>query len=144
MANGFNGGFCKIYKGTFATKTEIVGQGDASLSHAGAPIEINNKSTGGFREDLDGSISTRALDIDIEYSTSDDASFETLVSEAFSATTGEYVFVFTNDDASTVGYYYEGNFTPVITAESAAKDSAATSTVQFRSSGAYTRTAITP
>lgn len=142
MANGFNGGFCKIYKGTFALKTDIVGQGDGSLSHQGAPIEINNKSTGGFREDLDGSISTRALDIDIEFSTSDDASFEALVADAFSSVSDTYTFVFTNDVASTVGYYYEGTFTPVISAESAAKDTAATTSIQFRSSGAYTRTKI--
>ena len=30
MANGINGGLCMVYLGTFAAKTEIVGQGDAT------------------------------------------------------------------------------------------------------------------
>ena len=143
MANGFNGGLCLIYKGLYAAKTDIIGQGDASLTHNGAPIEINNKSTGGWRENLDGSISTRSLDIDIEFTTSDQVSFETLVSDAFAGTAGDYTMVFT-DALGTSGYYYEGSFTPVISSETAAKDSAATASVQFQSSLEITRTTLTP
>lgn len=142
-SNGFNGGLCLIYKGLYATKTDIVGQGDASLTHGGSPIEISNKSTGLWRVNLDGSTSTKSLDIDIEFTTSDDASFETLVTDAFAGTAGEYSFVFT-DTSGTSGYYYEGIFTPVISAEAAAKDAAATSTLQFQSSGVITRTKLTP
>lgn len=141
MANGFNGGLCLIYKGLYAAKTDIIGQGDASLTHNGAPIEISNKSTGLWRENLDGSISTKSLDIDIEFTTSDDASFEALIADAFAGTAGEYSFVFT-DTLGASGYYYEGLFTPVLTAEAAAKDTAATSSLQFQSSKEITRTAI--
>lgn len=141
MANGFNGGLCLIYKGLYAAKTAIVGQGDSSLAHGGAPIEINNKSSGGWRVNLDGSTSTRSLDIDIEFTTSDEASLETLVADAFAGTAGDYSMVFT-DALGTSGYYYEGTFTPVISSETAAKDSAATIAVQFQSSGEITRTAI--
>lgn len=141
MSNGFNGGLCLIYKGLYLSKTEIVGQGDASLTHGGAPIEINNKSSGGWRVNLDGSTSTRSLDIDIEFTTSDEASLESLVADAFAGNAGPYSMVFT-DAAGTSGYYYEGTFTPVISAETAAKDSAATISVQFMSSGEITRTAI--
>ncbi len=141
MANGFNGGLCLIYKGLYASKTEIIGQGDSSLTHGGSPIEINNKSSGGWRVNLDGSTSTRSLDIDIEFTTSDETSFETLVADAFAGTVGEYCMVFT-DTAGMSGYYYEGSFTPVISSESAAKDSAATISVQFMSSDEITRTAI--
>ena len=81
--NGFNGGLCLIYKGLYAAKTDIVGQGDASITHGGGPIEINNKSSGGWRVNLDGSTSTRSVDIDIEFTTSDEASLETLVADAF-------------------------------------------------------------
>jgi predicted secreted protein len=143
MANGFNGGLCMIYKGLYASKTDIVGQGDASLTHNGAPIEISNKSTAGWRENLDGSTSTRSLDIDIEFTTSDDTSFETLVTDAFAGTVGEYTMLFT-DVLGTSGYYYEGNFTPVISSETASKDTAATVSVQFMSSLEITRTTLVP
>lgn len=143
MANGFNGGLCLVYKGLYATKTDIVGQGDATLNHTGAPIEINNKSSGRWRENLDDSISTRALDIDIEFTVSDDASIEQLIADAFAGTSGDYSMEFV-DSAGTSGYYYEGIFTPVISTETAAKDAAVTMSVQFQSSGEITRTAITP
>ena len=45
MANGVNGVTCLIYIGAdYATKTNLVGQGDATLTHNGDGIEINNKS----------------------------------------------------------------------------------------------------
>ncbi len=135
MANGINGGLCLIYSGTFASKVEIVGQGDATATHGGAPIELNNKSSGGWRVNLDGSISTRSLDIDVELTASDEATFETLVAAAFAGTAGTYVMDF-------VEYYYEGTFTPVITTETASKDTAATVAVQFQSSGEITRTVV--
>ena len=66
MANGINGGLCMIYSGTYASKTSIVGQGDATVTHVGAPIELNNKSSGGWRVNLDGSTSTKSKDIAID------------------------------------------------------------------------------
>lgn len=135
MANGINGGLCLIYSGTYAAKVDIVGQGDATVNHGGAPIELNNKSSGGWRVNLDGSISTKSVDIDVEFTASDEVSFETLVSAAFAGTSGSYVMDF-------VEYYYEGTFTPVISTETAAKDAATVVSVQFQSSGEITRTAV--
>jgi predicted secreted protein len=132
MANGINGGLVLIKKGLFASTTEIVGQGDATVNHTGAPIEINNKSTGGWRENLDGSTSTRAMDIDVEVTVSDDASVQALIAAAFAGTAEEYTMDF-------IDYYYEGTFTPVINTESAGKDSAVTLSMQFQSSGAIVR-----
>ena len=136
MANGINGGLCLIYSGAFASKADIIGQGDAAVNHGGAPIELNNKSSGGWRVNLDGSISTKSVDIDIEFTASDEVSFETLVAAAFAGTAGVYTMDF-------VEYYYEGTFTPVISTETAAKDSATVVSVQFQSSGEITRTAVT-
>ena len=117
-------GFSVIYTGTFAAKVDIVGQGDATLTHQGAPIELNNKSTGGWRVNLDDAISTKAIDIAVEFTASDDASIETLVAAC---------------NAGTV----EGSFTPVLNTETAAKDSAVTLAVTFQSSDEITRTAVT-
>lgn len=124
-----------IYSGTNAAKVDIVGQGDATVNHQGAPIELSNKSSGNWRVNLDGSISTKAIDIDVPVTASDDASYETLVNAAFTGTAGPYVFDF-------VEYYYEGTFTPVLQSESAAKDSAVEATIQFQSSGEVTRTRV--
>lgn len=135
MANGYNGGLCLIYSGDYATKADIVGQGDATVNHGGAPIELNNKSTGGWRVNLDGSLSTKSIDIDVEFTASDDASYTALVAAAFSGTAATYTMDF-------IDYYYEGTFTPVISSESAAKDSAVTVSVQFQSSGEVTRTDV--
>jgi len=136
MANGINGGLCMIYSGTNAAKVDIVGQGDATVNHQGAPIELSNKSSGNWRVNLDGSISTKAVDIDVPVTASDDASYETLVANAFAGTAGPYVFDF-------IEYYYEGTFTPVLQSESAAKDNPVEATIQFQSSGEVTRTAVT-
>lgn len=135
MANGINGGLCMIYKGTFALKTDIVGQGDATITHGGAPIELNNKSSGGWRVNLDGSVSTRSTDIAIEFTVSDDASVQTLITAAFAGTAEIYTMDF-------IDYHYEGTFTPVISTETAAKDTATTIAVNFMSSGEIVRTAI--
>lgn len=138
--NGINGGLVLIKKGTdWATATDIVGQGDASVTHGGAPIEINNKSTGGWRENLDGSISTKSMDIDLEITASSDESFETLMADAFAGTVDSYIMDFT-DGAD--GYFYSGSFTPVLQSESAAKDTATTATIQFQSSGEIVRTVV--
>ena len=135
MSNGTNGGLCKIYKGTFASKTEIVGQGDATITHAGAPIEINNKSTGGWRCNLTDAISTQALDVAIEFHASDDASIKTLRQEAAAGTQSTYVFDF-------IDYYYEGTFTPVHNTSTAAKDTAVALAFTFMSSDEPTVTEV--
>lgn len=135
--NGINGGLVLIKKGDdWTTATDIVGQGDASVTHGGAPIEINNKSTGGWRENLDGSISTKSMDIDLEITASSDASFATLMADAFAGTISSYVMDFTDGED---GYCYIGSFTPVLQSESAAKDTATTATIQFQSSGEVVR-----
>ncbi len=132
MSNGVNGGLVLVKKGLFVAATEIVGQGDATVNHGGAPIEINNKSSGGWRVNLDGSTSTRSMDIDLELTVSDDVSTQALIAAAFAGTAEEYTMDF-------IDYYYEGVFTPVINSESAAKDSAVTLSMQFQSSGEITR-----
>ena len=61
--NGMNGGLCLLKVGDADSGVTIVGQGDATVTHNGAPIELNNKSSGGWRVNLDGSLSTKSVDI---------------------------------------------------------------------------------
>ena len=135
MANGYNGGLCLLKLGLQVAATEIVGQGNATVNHNGAPIELNNKSSGGWRVNLDGSLSTKSVDIDIDFTVSDDSDLQDLIDDAFSGVAGEYTMDF-------IDYYYEGTFTPVISSETANKDEAVTVSIQFQSSGEITRSAV--
>lgn len=136
MAGELNGGLCLLKVGDQATGTAIIGQGDATLTHNGAPIELNNKSTGGWRVNLDGSLSTRSVDIALNVTFNDDADLETLLTNAFSGTAGTYTFDF-------IDYSYSGSFTPVVNTETASKDVAVEIAMTFLSSGVITRT-VTP
>ena len=137
MANGINGGLVLIKKGLYVSTVEIIGQGDATVTHGGAPIPLNNKSTAGWRENLDGSISTRSIDVEVELTVSDDVVQQQLIADAFAGIASEYTIDF-------IDYYYEGVFTPVINSESAAKDNAVTLSMQFQSSGEIVRDVPAP
>lgn len=140
MANGVNGGVCLLYKGTdYATKTDLQGQGNAQLSYTGAPIPISNKSSGDYRVNLDNATSEKAVDIAIDFTVMpDDTAQEQLLSDAFNGVQGEYIFDFGGV------YYISGKFTPAISTETANKNEAVIASLTFQSSGAYTRTKVTP
>ena len=131
--NGLNGGLCLLKVGDSSTGVTIVGQGDAQISHNGAPIEINNKATGGWRENLDGSLSTKSVDIALNVTFTDDATTEQLLADAFAGVAGVYTMDF-------VEYNYSGTFTPVINSETATKDTAVEMAMTFMSSGEIVRT----
>ena len=135
MANGVNGVLCKLYKGSYSSKVEIVGQGDATITHGGAPIEITNKSTGLFRTNLSNSTSTKSLDIALDFHFSDDATIAELTAAAFAGTDETYTF-------DLINYYVEGTFTPVLNTTTAAKDTAVTQSFTFMSNGEWTE--VTP
>ena len=137
MAGEINGGLCLLKVGDASTGTEIIGQGDATITHNGAPIELNNKSTGGWRVNLDGSLSTKSVDIALNVTFNDDAATEQLIADAFAGVSGVYTFDF-------VQYNYSGNFNPVINTETASKDVAVEQAFTFMSSGEITRTKVTP
>ena len=116
--NGMNGGLCLLKVGDADSGVTIVGQGDSTITHNGAPIELNNKSSGGWRVNLDGSLSTKSVDIALNVTFTDDAATEQLMADAFAGTAGVYTMDF-------VEYNYSGTFTPVINSETASKDTAA-------------------
>ena len=135
MGNGINGGLCLLKRGAYSGADVIFGQGDATVNHGGEPIEINNKSSGGWRENLVNAISTKSLDIDVEITVSDNTIIQELIADAFAGIAKVYTMDF-------IDYYYEGVFTPVISSEAASKDAAVTLAVQFKSSGAIERKAV--
>lgn len=136
MANGINGGTVLVYKSdNYATKGDaLVGQGNLTATHAGQPIEINNKSSGDFREYLDGATSTKALDFAVDFTvTPNDAAQKQLLADAEAGTQASYIFDFNGI------YYYIGTFVPALSTETGNKNEAVIASITFLSSGPYNR-----
>ena len=132
--NGMNGGLCLLKVGDASTGVTIVGPGDATGTHNGHPIELNHKPSGGWRVNLDGSLSTKSVDIALNVTFTDDAATEQLMADAFAGVAAVYTMDF-------VEYNYSGTFTPVINSETATKDTAVEMAMTFMSSGEIIRTA---
>lgn len=138
MAAGVNGGTVLVYKGSdYATKTALIGQGNLTATYQGQPIEINNKSSGDFREFLDNAVSTKAVDFAVDFTvTPDDAAQEQLLDDAFDGVQADYIFDFGGE------YYVSGSFVPSISTETGNKNEAVIASITFLSSGEYTRTKV--
>ena len=141
-ANGVNGASCLLYIGDdYATKTALIGQGDATLTHNGDGIEINNKSTGGYREYLDSTdgnnTTTRSVDIALQLTFMADTDQSAEIADVQAKVIKSYIFDFGT-------YYYVGEFLPKLNTETATKDTAVTLDITYSSSGAYERKVVTP
>lgn len=137
MSNGVNGASCLLYIGAdYATKTALIGQGDATLTHNGDGIEINNKSTGGYREFLDSTdgnnTTTKSLDIALQLTFMADDAQKAEIADVQAKVIKDYIFDFGT-------YYYVGKFLPKLNTETATKDTAVTLDITYQSSGAFER-----
>lgn len=132
MAGEQTGTLCTVKSGTYLTPVDILGQGTMSIEHVGDTILIDNKSSGEWQQALDGASTTKAKNITVEFDYNDDTGFQTLIADAEAKTAGSYV-------VDMVGYYYEGNFIPSITSETANKNELVKMTITFTSNGAITR-----
>lgn len=142
MSNGVNGVSCLLYVGAdYATKTDIVGQGDATVTHNGDGIVISNKSTGGKRvylDSSDGNNSTeQSIDIALQLTFMNDAAQKAEIDDIFNKVQKSYIFDF-------IDYYYIGTFLPKLNTETATKDTAVTLDVTYFSSGDFQRVEVTP
>lgn len=140
MANGVNGISCLLYIGdNYATKTNLVGQGDATITHNGDGIAISNKSTGGFREyldSIDGNNSTiTSIDIALQLTFTGDIAQKAEIADINSKVQKSYIFDF-------IDYYYIGTFLPKLNTESAVRDQAVTLDVTYFSSGSFQRVEV--
>ena len=137
MAGEINGVLCTVKSGTYASPTDILGQGTMSIERPESPILIDNKSSGEWQQVLDGGFTTKARNITVEFDYNDDPAFAALLAAAETGTVGPYVVDMDQ-------YYYEGNFQPSITAETANKNEIVKITVLFTSNGVVTRAIPTP
>ena len=133
MAGEINGTSVVILKGA----TEVVGQMDTTMTVGGTLIDISNKSAGDFIKSLDGELSGKQLTFAGTIIYNDDTIYQTVRSDSFSGTQGTYSIVFPN------GEEIEGTFTPNGLSDTIGHGTAISSTINFLSSGTYTRTAPT-
>jgi len=132
MSGEITGTLCTVKAGTFASPTAILGQGTMSIEHLGDPILIDNKSSGEWQQALDGASTTKAKNVTVEFDYNDDPAFKQLIIDAEAKTKGAYVIDMQN-------YYYEGNFIPSITSETANKNEIVKISITFTSDGVITR-----
>jgi hypothetical protein len=137
MSNEINGVLCTVKSGTYASPTDILGQGTLSVERTEAPILIDNKSSGEWQQVLDGGFTTKSRNLSVEFDYNDDPAFIALLAAAETGTVGPYVV-----DMSE--YYYEGSFQPSITSETANKNEIVKITVLFTSNGVITRAVPVP
>lgn len=131
MAGEVTGTLCLIKGGTYATPTELYGQGTMGIENTGDLIPIDNKSSGEWAVYIDGASTTKGQVITVEFDYNDSAEFKTLLAAARNKTAGPYVI-------DMLGYYYEGTYVPSMPSESANKNEGLKMTIIFSSSGPVT------
>jgi hypothetical protein len=129
---------CIIAKG--ASPTTIVGQGEFTLTVGGAPVDITNKSSGGFMEAMDGVTTSQSVVFAGTIVYNSDIIFEAVRAEAWTGTQDDYTITY-----GATGESYAAKFTPTGISDALPSDgNAVMTTVSFNSSGVVTRTPHTP
>lgn len=137
MAGEAVGTLCTVKTGTYATPLDIAGQGTMTVERTETPIIIDNKSTGEWQQVLDGAFTTKSRNPTVEFDYNDDPAFTQLIADADAGVIGPYVIDMNK-------YYYEGNFQPSITSETANKNEIVKISIKFTSNGEVTRGVPTP
>ena len=133
MSNYANGLSCVIKAGLYGAETDIVGQGTMSEENVGAPIPVDNKSSGEWGVVVDGTSTTRERNFTVTFDYNDDASMKSLIDACDAFTSGPYV-------VDCRDYYFAGNFVPSITGTTRDKSALVQYTILFKSNGPIPRT----
>ncbi len=130
MAGEINGTNVLIKKGT-NTGTDIVGQMEFTLTHAGTPIDISNKSYNDFVTLLNGELSGKQLTFAGTLVYNADATYRDVVNAAYNGTIEEYTLSWPN------GYYITANFMPNAPSDALPRGDKVATTINFLSSGSF-------
>ena len=133
MSDYANGLSCVIKAGTYGSETDIIGQGTMAEESVGAPIEVDNKSSGEWTVVVDGTSTTRAKNFTVTFDYNDDPSMKALIDACDAFTVGPYV-------VDCRDYYFDGNFLPSITSTTRDKSALVQYTILFKSNGPVLRT----
>ena len=130
MAGEINGTTVLFKKGT-NTGTDIVGQMEFTLSHAGTPIDISNKSYGDFVTLLNGELSGKQLTFSGTFVYNSDATYRNVIDAAYNGTIEQYTIVWPD------GYYLTANFMPNQPSDSLPHGDKVSTSISFLSSGSF-------
>jgi hypothetical protein len=114
----------------------VVGQGAATLTINGNPIDISNKSNGDYITLLDGELAARQLQFSVELVYNNDASYRALRADDIAGTQGQYTIDYPGD--STTDESFSGTFMPTQMSDNLAQGEAVKTNVTFVSSGPFT------
>ena len=120
-----------------STPTDIVGQGEFSVTFGGEPITFENKSAGDWVQRLDGELSGRELVISGTLTYNDDTVYREVQTDALAGAQDDYVLVFPD------GFKAEAKFIPHGMSMTLPRGGATTTSITFSSSDVVTYTAAT-
>lgn len=81
----------------FKDGSTIAGQGSMTVTWGGTPIDISNKSSGDFRELMDGEQANKSLDISGDFVYNSDAQFRSMRADVIAGTSAAYIITFTSE-----------------------------------------------
>jgi hypothetical protein len=131
MSGETTGTLCLVKKGTYASPTDLLGQGNMSIENVGELIPIDNKSSGEWIRYLANASTSRGQNVTIEFDSNDDPAYKQLLADARTQTTGQYVI-------DMISYYYEGTYIPRFPSETANKNELLKATIIFVADGEVT------
>jgi hypothetical protein len=130
MAGEINGTNVLIKKGA-NNGADIVGQMEFTLTHAGSPIDLSNKTYGDFVTLLNGELSGKQLTFAGTLVYNSDATYRNVVTAAYNATIEQYSLVWPD------GYYITADFMPNGLSDALPHGDKVATTINFLSSGEF-------
>lgn len=130
MAGEINGTNVLIKKGA-NNGADIVGQMEFTLTHAGSPIDISNKSYADFVTLLNGELSGKQLTFAGTLVYNSDTTYRDVVTASFNGAIEQYSLVWPD------GYYITANFMPNGLSDALPHGDKVATTMNFLSSGSF-------
>ncbi len=118
---------------------EIVGQGEATVTFNGAPINISNKSLGDWVVLLDAELATKQFQVALTCVYNDDAQYQKVRADSFSGTQGAYTVTY-----GATGETIPGTFVPTGLSDALPHGDKVSTSLTLMSSGVVTHTPQTP
>lgn len=130
MAGEINGTNVIVKKGA-NNGTDIVGQMEFTLTHAGSPIAIDNKTYADFVTLMNGELSGKQLTFAGSIVYNNSATYRDVVNAAYNGTIEQYSLVWPD------GYYITADFMPNGLSDALPHGDKVSTTINFLSSGAF-------
>ena len=118
-----------------ATPTDIVGQGEFTVTFGGEPITFENKSAGDWVQRLDGELSGKELVISGSLTYNSDVTYRAVQADALAGTQDDYKLTFPD------GFAADGLFVPHGMSMALPRGGATVTTITFSSHDVVTYTA---